>query len=108
MSDYSRQERLEMERGFRLAKNHVSPTYSNGDREQFICHALRRLRGRSIISCVVHDRAKRLITERLLPYGNCVESFLDVMCIDYQSCHRDEVQKYRHRWLDALIEEFSK
>jgi hypothetical protein len=108
MSDYSRWERLEIERAFSLAKNHVSMTYSIGAKEQFICHALRRLHDRRIISTIAYDDAVGVIMERLRPYGNCVESYLTYVGIEHGAYPRDEVQKYRHRWLDALIEEFGK
>lgn len=108
MSNYSRQERLDIARAYKLAKYHVSTTYAIGAKEQFICHALRGLRDRGLILWTTYDRAKRIIMERLDGRGNCVESFLEEMGIDWRKYPRDEVQKYRHRWLDALIVEFSK
>lgn len=95
-------------KAFKVAKRHVSPTYWCGGKSQFICHALENawhLREITEDECLA---AKLILVTRLKPYGNCVESYLDEIGIDWRAYPSDEVQKYRHRWLDALILEFSK
>jgi hypothetical protein len=112
MTQYSKVERKKIAAAFHAAKSYVSPTFHIGDKEQFICHALERCRRVCLISEFACEEARYVIMERLHADGggNCLEVFLErkVGYAAIASAGRDAVQQYRHRWLDALIKEFSK
>ena len=89
-----------------LAKNRSDCDYRfNGGspHEEFICHAIERVGRYSYY----RDPALAVIQSRL---GDVLslESWVirNVPSAGYP-VDKDEMQAYRHRWLDALIEEFS-
>lgn len=85
----------------------------------YICFALRFAVDAGHISHFIADQATRIITKRLDGWRT-VEEWLYKNVKDYRlehggtdelpphrrGCMRTEVQAYRHRWLDSLIEEF--
>lgn len=105
--------RERIHRALVLAKAHLSKTYSIGSKEQFICFALYKTVGFGRSTYGDYLLAKEMVMERL-GHFNCVEDWLRTEGVGFKSYYaakekdQDVVQKYRHRWLDALIEEFSK
>lgn len=99
-------------RALRAAKQPLSDTYRIGEAEQYICFALYRTVRFGASSYGDYILAKEMIMERLAPF-NCVEDWLKLKGVGLASYYAavdqnpDVVQKYRHRWLDALIKEFS-
>jgi hypothetical protein len=97
------------------AKKLVSHTYRNRDKEQFICHALARVRHRTsdlqmMVGC---DEAERIIMKRITTRWYTVEHWLEnkigwATFEAARNANRNVVQEYRHLWLDSLIKEFSK
>ena len=109
MSRLSAEIRADLARAFSSAKQFISPTFAIGDMEQFICHALVRAHHAGHISARAYHEATHIISERLGQH-NCVEGFLfrKVGWKSVSDAGRDAIQQYRLRWLDALIEEYSK
>ena len=102
MTQYTIYQRQAVAAAYKAAKQYLSHTYHIGSKEQFICHAIRRAQTRG------GALAAEVIMKRLAPYGNCVESFLEkTVGPSEMYADQDAIQKYRHRWLDALIKEFS-
>lgn len=91
---------------------HGQVKYGNLQRNSFICHALDDAEGFGHITYLQLRMAKALIQKRLGCF-DIVEDFLyhTVGHEAYaEATSKDPlvVQKYRLRWLDALIEEYSK
>lgn len=98
-------------RALKAAKQPLSDTYMIGEREQYICFALYQTVRFGASSYEDYRDAKNLVMKRLAPF-NCVEEWLKANVghkafYAAQQKNQDVVQEYRHRWLDALIEEFS-
>ena len=99
-------------RALKAAKQPLSDTYRIGEREQFICFALYRTVRFGASSYEDYLDARNLILERLAPF-NCVEDWLKAN-VGHKAFYaarqknQDVIQEYRHRWLDALIKEFSR
>lgn len=64
---------------------------------EFICHALPVVRG--------HKLARGMIEDRISPYFTAQHWLQDQLGTHYLK--RKDVQQWRHRWLQSLIEEFS-
>jgi hypothetical protein len=76
--------------------------------DKYICHAIDSVQGATLLERIA---ARNIITDRIEPF-NCVEGWLVHMA---QVIHQDEVpgmedqiQQFRHRWLDELAHEFNK
>lgn len=95
---------------FRAAKRHLSETYYYIDGCQHICRALDTARDRGEASQNGVADAQQVIWERLTPAHYTLEDWLDAHIGEeaVEGAPFDSVQQYRHRWVDALIEEFSK
>ncbi len=98
---------------FKKAKKHLSLTCS-GSKQIYICMAINEVAIKDITQWVNCHRAKEIIDERLggavtvfswLRVNNFIKdnNFIKKDNVDY-----DQIQQYRHRWLDSLIKEFSK
>jgi hypothetical protein len=102
---------------FKQAKQHLIPT----GRCVFICHALAEAAyDRSIMAAdfdwhVVLTTKKpgfktaiKTITDRIGNEGGTLDVWLNRQGIPVWEMHdrREQLQAYRHRWLDALIAEF--
>lgn len=99
-------------RALKAAKQPLSDTYMIGEREQYICFALYQTVRFGASSYEDYLDAKNLVMKRLAPF-NCVEEWLraNVGLKSYYAAkeqNQDVIQEYRHRWLDALIEELSR
>lgn len=99
---YTKEQRLAIANAFRKAKRNLS-------RHTYICWALEAQKGEGAII------AKREVLSRLnAPYESySLEKWLMDMGIRQYSIIQDmhehkQLRLYRLRWLDALIEEFSK
>ena len=101
-------DRKSIRKALKTAKPFLSPAFLCSNKRQFICHALEDAVGRGITYREM-ALAKRMIMNRLGEHY-CIESFLEATIgkVSYEARNRDDVQKYRHRWLDALAKEFSK
>ena len=98
-------ERAMIHSALAAAKSSLSHTYQCGDgQEEFICYAIGSAR-----DAWARVLAREMIMERL---GNTPTVYDWLRCRvgmqAIQAAGQDSVQQYRHRWLDALIEEFSK
>lgn len=91
-----------------ITKWHLSPTFYCGDKEEFICHAIERAASR-MGDGEAGEWAKKIIMKRIHP-EETAENWLRETVGDeaVQAEHKDAIQKWRHRWLDSLIKEFSK
>lgn len=99
-------------RALKAAKQPLADTYRIGECEQYICFALYRTVRFGASSYEDYLDTRNLILERLAPF-NCVEDWLKAN-IGHKAFYaalqknQDVIQEYRHRWLDALIEELSR
>lgn len=104
-------ERKEISEIFRQAKKVLAKDLSdcsylvNGHTqyEEYICHAIEKVgrfdRYRGPALAVIHDRLDNVYSLETWVISNIPGMYFPV--------DKDELQAYRHRWLDALIEEFS-
>jgi hypothetical protein len=112
MSKSTTDQRQLILKGLKAARHFVSKTYRNGGKEQFICHALIQVQHRGGKWAAPALLASALIMERVTRDHFCIEAWLrhhigEDAFYAASAADPDCVQKYRHRWLDALIEEFS-
>ena len=93
----------------KAAKPFLSKTYRCGDKEQFICHALLRVKRsrRELFAAAI--LAEKMIMERLNGQYTA-ENWLarKIGWYEIDKAPVDAVQQWRHRWLDSMIKEFSK
>lgn len=81
----------------------------------YICYALQTARNKKLISDRQLSRARNIIMYRLdagkkdgAPSRGSVGSWLQIVArVPRKDLSYNNVQAYRHRWLDSLIEEFS-
>lgn len=111
MAKYTAKERRRLYQAFKAAKPKLSKgVFDTGDKYYYICYAI----ANSNASRVCKDLATDLISKRLEGYV-FLTSWLAGKVPKYRKFKetaqswelRDQEQLYRHRWLDALIEEFS-
>lgn len=88
---------------FREAKKWLN-TGKTGSFQIFICLAIRH----HVMHLPCAFDAIHVVSSRIAPYKT-VEDWVLVNCLDVEEEYPsdDEFQAFRHRWLDALIEEFS-
>lgn len=91
---------------FRVAKMYLNR--GNQDKTDYICAAIGCAEYDNLVTSRAADRARRVIDLRL--YDNAtVTSWLKdrgYIPIRQDPNNNKQVQKYRHRWLNALIKEF--
>lgn len=97
----------------KAAKYYLSPTFRCDDKEQFVCWALKRASESMMCSVSGAEKAEEMIMERLTKKHYTAECWLITHVgrkAYHKACDKDPncIQEWRHRWLDALIEEFSK
>ena len=98
--------RKQIAKAFKAAKPYLK-TYNTPvgvERTSFICFALEY----SKTPCYVVDAAARVIMDRLHPNSTVYGWLLHQAKIPKHDLTPENVQAYRHRWLDSLIKEFSK
>jgi hypothetical protein len=77
-------------------------------KERYICTAISTASECGYSDAAGARLARAMIEERIAPLYT-IESWLSINVPDaYDARYKNVVQQYRHRWLDALIEEFSK
>lgn len=83
--------------------------YPYGDKDQFICHALKRAAREGLCAKEASELAENMVMWRVGSHFT-VECWLGANVPEYSKYDHasDAVQQYRHRWLKSLIEEFSK
>lgn len=95
---------------FRAAKTKLAATrdeWRTGNKHEFICHAIRaNTPGGSAAIKIINDRLNccGTVTSWVITYAPGAKDLANEDPIGFDN----EVQIYRHRWLDALIKEFSK
>ena len=91
---------------FRVAKMYLNK--GNQDKTDYICQAIGTAEYDKLVTSKAANRAARIINKRL--DGNMsVTSWLKdrgFIPINQDPFNNKQVQKYRHRWLNALIREF--
>lgn len=78
--------------------------FVTSQRESYICYAIKYY----IPNEEVVDATRDIIERRLAPCGSVPQWLERVAKVPEHLLTTDNVQAYRHRWLDSLIEEFSK
>jgi hypothetical protein len=113
-------ERAQIAKALKAAKPYLRLVNSESDgrritvkRHTFICHAIEDAEERGKITHDQYRVATAMIERRLGPGHSTVEDFLvtTLGVRAYQAARLQDpdcIQKYRHRWVDALIAEFSK
>lgn len=100
----------EIAEAFRAAKKRLARERNEwrmGQKYEFICHALRH-------STPAGNQATKIVNARLDSCGTVTSWVITYAPGAKELANTDpvkfdnEVQAFRHRWLDALIEEFSK
>jgi len=108
---FTKEQRKEIAAVFRAAKKYLWNGRAYGPNPGnwvYICFAIDDTRRQGGKSGQAADNATSVIQDRLTPRG-CVDSWLAHEAkVDVSLLHPANVQAYRHRWLNALIEEFSK
>ena len=97
--NYTKQQRMEIAEAFRAARKIV-----DSGAEDFICCALQISDARYSIE------ARHIISSRIKPYGTLNDWLKRNYEPSESHSHKNgrQMRLYRLRWLDALIEEFSK
>ena len=91
---------------FRAAKHYLNR--GNEDKSDYICSAINWAEYYSWVTYSAAKRAKKVIARRLGDDMSVI-SWLKVrgfVPMNETPCNNLQVQKYRHRWLNALIREF--
>lgn len=99
--------RKQIAAAFTLAKRGLAKSHReimNEEGEEFICRALDHL-----WQTAAAEDAKHIIKTRfgLSNYGTIYAWLDDVAKIDPELLTNDNVQAYKHRWLDSVIKEFN-
>lgn len=102
---YTNEQRLKIAYAFRAAKKRLAKD-SGGAKTTHICWALGDAYEACEISWTAFVNAKRIIEQRLAPYGTVSGWLVHVVKVESDVSFKD-LQQYRHRWLAALIKEFS-
>jgi hypothetical protein len=92
---------------FKEAKKYLSLNGS-GSKYIYICMAINEVAVKDSTQWVKYRRAKEIIDERLGGACTVVSWLQKNNLIKKDNVDYDQVQQYRHRWLDSLIKEFSK
>lgn len=108
---FTKEQRKEIAAVFRAAKKYLWDGHGVylASSSVYICCAISDvyyLGGTSIQAAAANATS---VIQASLGYHSCVESWLaKVAKVDVSLLNPANVQAYRHRWLDALIKEFSK
>ena len=102
--------RKQIAAAFKAAKRHLQGPCRRGEeltKTHMICYALNQSERRGQASRKTIDAAKRVIMRRLSPCFSCGTWLQNTQGVPARHLTFNNLQAYRHRWLDALIEEFS-
>lgn len=105
--EYTKQQKRAMVQALEKAKKYLAVSADDdGRKSSYICCALPQNKGGDLVRKVINERLEQQPT---------VRSWLDIhgyLRSDYyrlsERAKYAQHQAYRHRWIDALIEEFSK
>lgn len=110
---YTPKQRRNIAKALRLAKKRLSRKHGPNEPNLYICLCLNQVAEATKSPGIVEgcQDAKEIIQDRLTPFSS-VGGWLDRMVGfgygDYSyHLQAGHIQDYRHRWIDALIEEFS-
>lgn len=103
---YTKKQRAEIATAFRAAKKYLAVDHRTrgGKLSRYICYALQAADGHYSGK----RRAREIITTRLGGESSVRGYLLYVVGIPARQLSIEKIQAFRHRWLDSLIEEFSK
>lgn len=109
---YTKAQRRLICEAFKAAKPYLAHTvqeYHNCGKQMGICYAMFRSGGpgRYLAWNVIEDRLKGHDTVDAWLHANVINARRALNRRGYEA-RTELIQEYRHRWLDALIEEFSK
>lgn len=109
MTTYTKTQRKEIYKQLVAAKTHLVKEFpytweGNSDKSEYICFAVDIAMGHSPGRGGTYS-AKEVIMDRLGGYAT-VNGWLCKNISGFEYATMDDIQAYRHRWLDALIEEF--
>ena len=111
MRTYTDYERRHIANAFKNAKEFLWDglgLYRPGASERYICTALTRAQTVSPIRLFGCVNARNIIAERMDNRAATLESWLSSYAnVPEEQLTDENMQAYRHRWLDALIAEFS-
>lgn len=101
MTKYTKKQRKQIAAALRQAKKKL-PWSKEPNARYNICYALSNSHGANLARGIIEDRLGDLsyVTSWLWHAGYLPAA--------YEDWDWTEIQAYRHRWVDALIEEFSK
>lgn len=100
--NYTPEERRQIADAFRAAKPRLATTHDErGGKVKLICFAIALTASESSARL-----AKQVIMERLAPWDNLWDWLIRNNCLQSPG-DAAYIQEHRHRWLDALIQEFS-
>jgi hypothetical protein len=91
---------------FRVAKNYLNK--GNQDKTDYICAAIGHAEEDELVTWKASMRARQVIGSRLQDNATVTSWLKDRGYIPMRQdpFNHKQVQKYRHRWLNALIKEF--
>ena len=100
--------RKQIAAAFKAAKRHLQGPIQQGEptKTLMICYAIAACERRGQVSHKTALQARRIIMKRLAPNGSCY-TWLRNQGVPEMHLTSNNLQAYRHRWLDALIEEWS-
>ncbi len=112
LNEWSATQRLGIHKILKAAVKHLvgpaaMPVEQGTRQEYFICHAIDRAAHITPRLACYADNAKAVIQKRIFPYGNVKYWLEENAKIPRLKLTYNDVQDYRHRWLQALIKEFS-
>ena len=106
--------RAQIAKAFKAARRHLAISWVQDGRTAYICLAIVEAREMNEISRSAADAAMKVIGNRLGHNQATVGLWLVANVPESHHILKGDwknntiIQAYRHRWLDALIEEFSK
>jgi hypothetical protein len=108
MKNMTKSDRKKIHAALVAAKPLLMKSNDELDKDRFICCAITEATVLKRITSSESTLAREMIMERLRPY-NTIQGWLEVNVgyHEVKCAGRNEIQKYRHRWLSSLIKEFS-
>lgn len=106
--EYTKKERKAIAKAFRAAKKHLWDGCGESANYSTICYSIEAAMSRDQCSRGGGYNAKGVVMGRLGDSCTVVGWLIDKRFISGNTHNGKTVQEYRHRWLDALIKEFSK
>jgi hypothetical protein len=105
---YTKEQRKEIADAFSWAKVFLNDDNYSPFKEDFICFSINRACVANVMFPSTASTIKSIISSRLGSYHTVVDFLCNTLKINEEEISYEDLQTYRHRWLDSLIEEFSK